>query len=137
VQPDEHVVFERYSDSAGAYVVLDSDKPQIYKTLFRAAKAKLKLRLRATIPDEENEATLVAPIAIAHSHEATSQPPQLTSPASPAIAHSPVPTADAEAVAPLPRSYTARQSKSIRIRPDVGVGVCYLCTERSGGVTAT
>ena len=114
MQPDENVVFERYSDSAGAYVVLDSDKPQIYKTLFRAAKAKLKLRLRATFPDEENEATVVAPTAITPTHEATSSPPQLTSPASPAIAHSPVPAVEAEAEAPLPRSYTARQSKSSR-----------------------
>lgn len=42
-------MFERFSDSAGAYIVLDSSSPQVYKTLFRAAKAKLKLRLRATV----------------------------------------------------------------------------------------
>jgi len=53
LQPEDNVVFERYSDSAAAYVTLDADKPQVYKTLFRAAKAKLKLRLRATIPGEE------------------------------------------------------------------------------------
>lgn len=43
------VQFERYSDSAGTYVVLDSNNPAIYKQLYRAAKAKLKLRLKATI----------------------------------------------------------------------------------------
>lgn len=53
IPSDEQVVFERYSDSAGAYVTLDSNKPQVYKTLFRAAKAKLKLRLRATVPSRE------------------------------------------------------------------------------------
>ncbi|KAF2274964.1 uncharacterized protein EI97DRAFT_443540 [Westerdykella ornata] len=40
--------FERYSDSAGTFVYLDPTNPQVYKTLFRAAKAKLKLRIRAT-----------------------------------------------------------------------------------------
>ncbi|CAI6333828.1 unnamed protein product [Periconia digitata] len=57
VPPHQDIVFERYSDSAGAYVTLDSTKPHIYKSLFRAAKAKLKLRLRATIPGQE-----VAPV---------------------------------------------------------------------------
>lgn len=49
--------FERYSDSAGTYVVLDSNNPAIYKQLYRAAKAKLKLRLKATItrPKEREE----------------------------------------------------------------------------------
>jgi next-to-BRCA1 protein 1 len=45
-------VFERYSDSAASYVTLDPANTHVYKTLFRAAKAKLKLRLRATVsPD--------------------------------------------------------------------------------------
>jgi next-to-BRCA1 protein 1 len=56
VQPEDEVVFERYSDSAGAYVTLAPDSPQVYKTLFRAAKAKLKLRLRATLVGEDPEA---------------------------------------------------------------------------------
>lgn len=41
--------FDRFSDSAGTYVTLDSNNPAIYKQLYRAAKAKLKLRLKATI----------------------------------------------------------------------------------------
>jgi next-to-BRCA1 protein 1 len=52
LQPDDKVVFERYSDSQSSYVILDPDHPQVYKTLFRAAKAKLKLRLRATLVQE-------------------------------------------------------------------------------------
>ncbi|KAK5449573.1 hypothetical protein LTS15_008648 [Exophiala xenobiotica] len=48
--PDEHEVkFDRFSDSAGAYVSLDSNNPGVYKQLYRAAKAKLKLRLKATV----------------------------------------------------------------------------------------
>ena len=41
--------FDRFSDSAGTYITLDSNNPAIYKQLYRAAKAKLKLRLRATV----------------------------------------------------------------------------------------
>lgn len=40
---------ERYSDSRGEYVHLKASDPTVYKTLFRAAKAKLKLRLRVTL----------------------------------------------------------------------------------------
>ncbi|KAF2449953.1 hypothetical protein P171DRAFT_351305 [Karstenula rhodostoma CBS 690.94] len=63
VPPGQEVIFERYSDSAAAYVTLDANKPQVYKTLFRAAKAKLKLRLRATIPGQEPEPAPAAPPA--------------------------------------------------------------------------
>ena len=63
VPSDQEVIFERYSDSAGAYVTLDANKPQVYKTLFRAAKAKLKLRLRATIPGQETEPAPAPPSA--------------------------------------------------------------------------
>jgi next-to-BRCA1 protein 1 len=63
VPSGQEVIFERYSDSAGAYVTLDANKPQVYKTLFRAAKAKLKLRLRATIPGQEVEPAVAAPPA--------------------------------------------------------------------------
>lgn len=112
ISPDEQVVFERYSDSAAAYVTLDADKPHVYKTLFRAAKAKLKLRLKATIPGEHFEPPVPAPPA----------PP---APVSPVIARSPLPKmepispvsppkpvepVDTEGEAPVPRSFSARQS---------------------------
>lgn len=44
-------MFERFSDSAGSYITLDSNNPSVYKQLYRAAKAKLKLRIKATITD--------------------------------------------------------------------------------------
>ena len=129
-------MFERYSDSAGAYVTLDSDKPQVYKTLFRAAKAKLKLRLRATIPGEQPETPAFVPTVPAQ--EATPSPidnlmkrlaeaeaKPAVSPISPIIVHSPespsrvtrlnidpakLASIESES-APMPRSYTARKSK--------------------------
>ncbi|KAL8652605.1 MAG: hypothetical protein Q9226_004202, partial [Calogaya cf. arnoldii] len=51
VPPTQNIVFERFSDSAGSYIALDSNNPAVYKQLYRAAKAKLKLRIKATITD--------------------------------------------------------------------------------------
>jgi bifunctional DNA-binding transcriptional regulator/antitoxin component of YhaV-PrlF toxin-antitoxin module len=53
IKPEQTVVFERFSDSAGGYITLDPNNPQVFKTLVRAAKAKLKLRLKATVRPEE------------------------------------------------------------------------------------
>ena len=56
IKPEQSVVFERFSDSAGGYIILDPNNPQVFKTLIRAAKAKLKLRLKATVsplPEQE------------------------------------------------------------------------------------
>lgn len=141
VNADEQVVFERYSDSSASYVTLDADKPQVYKTLFRAAKAKLKLRLRATVPGEQNEAPNFAPTATPdatpsvvpslHRMSADTLRPQTVAPVSPVIAHSPAgdtaatkfepispvsppKPVDAEGEAPLPRSFTTRQSKATK-----------------------
>ena len=50
IAPDQAVIFERYSDSAAGYVLLDESNPAVFKTLIRAAKAKLKLKLRASAP---------------------------------------------------------------------------------------
>ncbi|KAF3087376.1 hypothetical protein TWF569_008395 [Orbilia oligospora] len=49
IPEDQDVRFERYSDSAASFVVLDTDNLTVYKQLYRAAKAKLKLRLKATV----------------------------------------------------------------------------------------
>ncbi|KAK2625010.1 hypothetical protein QTJ16_005379 [Diplocarpon rosae] len=46
-------VFERYSDSAAAFIVLDPKNTSVYKQLYRAAKAKLKLRLKVTVTHKE------------------------------------------------------------------------------------
>jgi next-to-BRCA1 protein 1 len=48
VPAGEKLILERYSDSAVRYVLLDSETPAVYKQLYRAAKAKLKLRIKAT-----------------------------------------------------------------------------------------
>ncbi|GAB1315092.1 hypothetical protein MFIFM68171_05302 [Madurella fahalii] len=50
-------VFERYSDSAGAFIVLDRANAAVYKQLYRAAKAKQKLKLRITVKETPTEET--------------------------------------------------------------------------------
>ncbi|KAF1919023.1 hypothetical protein BDU57DRAFT_490926 [Ampelomyces quisqualis] len=132
IKVEEQVVFERYSDSSASYVILDSNTPQVYKTLFRAAKAKLKLRLRASIPGENPEVPPAGLVsvrrqAVAHVREQM-QKAASDAPVSPVIARSPTGNlpadvkfepispvsppepADVGEEAPLPRSFTARQS---------------------------
>ncbi|KAJ4374495.1 hypothetical protein N0V86_007364 [Didymella sp. IMI 355093] len=131
IRDDEQVVFERYSDSAAAYVTLDSNAPTVYKTLFRAAKAKLKLRLRATVPGESVEIPTPAPPALSRSTipdpsvfrlSSETLTPQVVAPVSPVIARSPEapklesvspvsplkPADDGEA--PVPKPFTTRQA---------------------------
>lgn len=64
IPDDQTVVFERYSDSAGSYVILDPKNPAVYKQLYRAAKAKLKLRFKATIiyQGAEESGTFFSPL---------------------------------------------------------------------------
>ncbi|TKA36344.1 hypothetical protein B0A54_13278 [Friedmanniomyces endolithicus] len=81
IKPDQHVVFERFSDSAGGFITLDPNNPQVFKTLIRAAKAKLKLRLKATVTTMEQ----VKEADIPEAAEVPAKPVQ------PLIVHSPVP----------------------------------------------
>lgn len=85
IAQNQEVLFERYSDSAAAYITLDPESSQVYKTLFRAAKAKLKLRLRATfVNDGQQQTTTPLPAANAN--------PSLTTLVEPPTASSPRPT---------------------------------------------
>lgn len=61
VPEDVNVILERYSDSASSYIRLDSDNTVAYKQLYRAAKAKLKLRIKATTLDPSPTASPEVP----------------------------------------------------------------------------
>ncbi|KAK3678941.1 hypothetical protein LTR78_001394 [Recurvomyces mirabilis] len=78
IKPEQTVVFERFSDSSGGFVTLDPSNPQVFKTLIRAAKAKLKLRLKATVTPIEQE------------EEASTSEATPAKPVKPVIVHSPV-----------------------------------------------
>ena len=60
IQSNQPFILERFSDSGNAYITLDQNNPSTYKQLYRAAKAKLKLRIRATLVDESGTSTKVA-----------------------------------------------------------------------------
>ncbi|KAJ5692117.1 Zinc finger ZZ-type [Penicillium macrosclerotiorum] len=66
VPADVNVILERYSDSAGSYIRLDCDNIAVYKQLYRAAKAKSKLRIKANPPRHNYlETVLSSPIPVA------------------------------------------------------------------------
>lgn len=53
IADEEAITIERFSDSVGEFVVLDADVPTVYKQLYRAARAKQKLRIRIVSPTAE------------------------------------------------------------------------------------
>lgn len=68
IDSSKDTTFERYSDSLAGFITLDSDNPAVYKQLYRAAKAKGKLRLRVTIKDKPGQSPEMAetPMLAAH-----------------------------------------------------------------------
>lgn len=83
------VTFERYSDSAASYVVLDPTNIPVYKQLYRAAKAKQKLKLRVTKLAPVEDTNGPKPVTIEDEPEPVPEPqvkettppaPQLPSP---------------------------------------------------------
>ena len=100
-------MFERFSDSAGAYITLDSNNPSVYKQLYRAAKAKLKLRIKATVtevPSSKSDTAVVEPIS---PHLLTSQhyiPIRALNPVKAEVVSSP----KGESPNPTTKSVTAR-----------------------------
>ncbi|GAW16254.1 hypothetical protein ANO14919_056770 [Xylariales sp. No.14919] len=61
IPTDTATVVERYSDSATSYVVLHQANVAVYKQLYRAAKAKQKLKLRVTTKPTEPAKDMPAP----------------------------------------------------------------------------
>ncbi|KAK3359083.1 hypothetical protein B0T25DRAFT_449307 [Lasiosphaeria hispida] len=122
IRPDLDAVFERYSDSAAAFVVLDQTNTAVYKQLNRAAKAKLKLKLRVTIRDpeideEEEEKTGPKPASVEDDIDEPLTPEAIlpsvesdkpgVSPSSSAVSQPPAPAA--AATNPKPTEWEMRQ----------------------------
>lgn len=132
IPADAEVTFERYSDSAASFVLLELGNIPIYKQLYRAAKAKSKLKIRVTVKEElkptvpkpatvedepESSASASAPLSL---DEPPSEIPETAEEPSPAHtpaaeAHAPAPPADATPAettlpvrsSPLSRTYNA------------------------------
>ena len=57
IPSSQETKLERYSDSSASFITLDSSNTSVYKQLYRAAKAKGKLRLRIAITDKATQST--------------------------------------------------------------------------------
>ncbi|KAK3044319.1 hypothetical protein LTS18_001598, partial [Coniosporium uncinatum] len=138
VPEGEEIILERFSDSAGSYITLDPSNPHVYKTLFRAAKAKLKLRLRATLLNDKLHTVIEAitpitstlrldpaqmasrPYSFPVAHPSALASESTLHPHTHSIPHVAQQTRsqhlnvnlDGEGEAPVPRSFPARESTS-------------------------
>lgn len=119
---DAEVVFERYSDSAASFVLLQAGNIPIYKQLYRAAKAKSKLKIRvtvkeqpkatvpkpATVEDEpELSASASAPMSMDEAPQEACETPEEASPA---------PTPAPEVPAPTPASDVTPPETTLPVR---------------------
>ncbi|KAJ4265473.1 hypothetical protein NW762_004761 [Fusarium torreyae] len=122
IPADAEVAFERYSDSAASYVLLEPGNIPIYKQLYRAAKAKSKLKIRVTVKEQpkatvpkpvtvedepETSASASAPVSFDEAPKDTHETPDETSP---------VPTPAAEAPAPTPASNVTPPETTLPVR---------------------
>jgi next-to-BRCA1 protein 1 len=100
IPADADIILERYSDSAAAYVTLEPGNSAVYKQLYRAAKAKSKLKLRVTLKNQE-EAVVPKPVTVEDVQEDSTTAP------SPSTSSNEKPEADKKASEPPMVSGTA------------------------------
>ncbi|KAG6359433.1 hypothetical protein INS49_012954 [Diaporthe citri] len=100
IAPGALATFERYSDSASSYVVLDHSNISVWKQLYRAAKAKQKLKLRVTLRDSDEEDKGPKPVTVEDEPETENQDFAQSKPEAPLI--STAPSEAAEPAKPAP-----------------------------------
>ncbi|KAF5021197.1 hypothetical protein F66182_6786 [Fusarium sp. NRRL 66182] len=125
ISADAEVAFERYSDSASSYLLLEPGNIPIYKQLYRAAKAKSKLKIRVTVKEQpkptvpkpvtvedepESSASASAPMSLDETPKNTHESPDETSPA-------PTPTVEAPAPTPTSNVTPPETTLPVRINP--------------------
>ncbi|KAG5964880.1 hypothetical protein E4U58_003012 [Claviceps cyperi] len=113
------IMIERYSDSAAAYVMLDPSNMAVYKQLYRAAKAKsrLKFRVSALLDNGEETSPEVKPVPVAaipkiESFNAAASPP---SPAPPAPTEPKASTPST--AAPAQKAEAVQASRKAQVAP--------------------
>ncbi|KAF5134078.1 ZZ-type zinc finger-containing protein P35G2.11c [Metarhizium anisopliae] len=74
IPTDTKIMIERYSDSAAAFVMLDASNMPVYKQLYRAAKAKSKLKLRVSVLPQ-SDASSPKPVTIEDASESAQTTP--------------------------------------------------------------
>jgi len=105
IPPSSEVIFERYSDSAAAFILLDPKSQAVWKQLYRAAKAKLKLRIKVTVKDKE--AVMPKPATVEDEEPAPLSPVEKEMPA-PVICTPTLPSA----IAPVDEATLGESKKS-------------------------
>jgi next-to-BRCA1 protein 1 len=122
IPADAEVVFERYSDSAASFVLLELGNIPIYKQLYRAAKAKSKLKIRVTVK-EQHKTTVPKPVTVEDEPESSASAPAPGSLDEPpreivetAEEASPAPTPATEAPAPTPASDVTPPETTLPVR---------------------
>lgn len=108
IAPGAHATFERYSDSASSYVVLDHSNISVWKQLYRAAKAKQKLKLRVTLRDSDEDDKKPKPVTVEDEPETQNQDFAQSKPEAPLI--STAPSEAAEPTKPAPEQSPAPSS---------------------------
>merc|ERR1712000_778417 len=98
------IILERYSDSAASYVLLEPHNTPVYKQLYRAAKAKSKLKLRVSLKPQE---TAAAPKPVSMEDILEAAPPQIST----------------EPLVPAPTSESAPSTLSLE-RPRSASRIC-------------
>lgn len=121
IPADAETTFERYSDSAGSYVLLEPGNIPIYKQLYRAAKAKSKLKICVTVQEPK---VAPKPVTVEDEPEAFANAPEIqpaeeTPKQTAQDGHdeiSPVPTPTADALAPTPASTCTPPEATLPLR---------------------
>lgn len=74
IPTEAETVFERYSDSASSFVQLTPGNIPVYKQLYRAAKAKSKLKIRVSLREPAEQVT-PKPVSVEDEPEVSSSSP--------------------------------------------------------------
>ena len=92
IAPDTECIFERYSDSAASFVTLDRTNAIVYKQLYKAAKAKQRLKIKVTTQKKDGPqkseradesqppAQIPKPVTVENEPEPEPEPEPLPSP---------------------------------------------------------
>jgi next-to-BRCA1 protein 1 len=124
LSPDVEVAFERYSDSAASFILLEHGNIPIYKQLYRAAKAKSKLKIRVTAK-EQAKPTVPKPVTVEDEPESSASaeaPVSLDEPPKEIVdavenSPAPAPATDAPAPTPVPDVTPPETTLPVRINP--------------------
>ncbi|KAG5977085.1 hypothetical protein E4U56_000489 [Claviceps arundinis] len=120
IPANTNIMIERYSDSAAAYVMLEPSNMAVYKQLYRAAKAKSRLKFRVSALPDNDEKTMspeVKPVPVAAIPKIESFNTNPPPPAPPAPTVPKASTKLTAAPAPAQKAEAAQASREAQAAP--------------------